>query len=102
MTKFFLKWWVDRSRMPASPQEAVGSLLKMCEAVKAELSSGKLTEWESFGNGKDGYCIIDGTQQDVVSTMLKYVPNVAYELHPVLSVDDAIAALEKAAKAMQA
>jgi hypothetical protein len=76
--------------------------LKMCEAVKAEMSSGKITEWGNFCNGRDGYLIIDGTEQDVVSTMLKYTPHVAYELYPVLSVDDFMAAVKKVAEAVRA
>jgi hypothetical protein len=58
MAKFFLKWWADFSRLPATPQEGAKFRFKMIEMVKADLSAGKLTEWGSFSNGKDGYAII--------------------------------------------
>jgi hypothetical protein len=76
--------------------------VKLGEAVKAEMSSGKVTEWGSFCNGKDGYLFIEGTEQDVVSTMHKYTPYVAYELYPVLGVDDFMTAVKKALEAVQA
>jgi len=102
MTKFFVKWRVDLSRSALSPKEAVQLGLKLGDAVKAEMSSGKVTEWGSFCNGKDGYCIIEGTEQDVVSTMYKYISNVSYEVYPVHGVDDSIAAMKEALGAMQA
>jgi len=102
MTKFFVKWWTDSSRLPASPQEAMELRLNLIGMVKADLSSGKMTEWGTFSNGKDGYVIIDGTEQDVLSTMLKYAPSVWYEVYPVLSADDIITAMMKALEAMRA
>ena len=101
MTKFFVKWWTDTSRMPDAPQEAVQRVMKRLEMVKADLTSGKLKEWGTF-NGLNGYGIIEGTEQDVLSTMLKYMQTILYEVYPILSADDAIAVMMKAAKAMQA
>ncbi|HYA33820.1 MAG TPA: hypothetical protein VEG65_07510 [Candidatus Bathyarchaeia archaeon] len=102
MTKFFVKWWADSTRIPSLPQEAMELRLNLIGMVKADLSSGKMTEWGTFGNGKDGYIIIDGTEQDVFSTMLKYRPAVLFDVYPVLSADDYKAAAKKAAEAMQA
>ncbi|HYA33301.1 MAG TPA: hypothetical protein VEG65_04830 [Candidatus Bathyarchaeia archaeon] len=31
MTKFFVKWWADTSRMPDAPQEAVQRVMKRLE-----------------------------------------------------------------------
>jgi len=87
--------------MPASPQEAVKRRLMLMDMVKADLSSGKLKEWGTF-NGKDGYSIIEGTEQDVISGLLKFMPHVLYEVYPILSADDYIAAVKETAEAMQA
>ena len=88
--------------MPASPQEGVEGKLKLLEMVKADLSGGKLIEWGSFCNNKDGYSIVDGTEEDVLLGMLKFAPWVAYDVYPVHGVDDAIAAAKKAAEQMAA
>jgi hypothetical protein len=100
MTRFFVKWWADLSRTPASPQEAAKFRFKMLEMVRADLSTGKITEWGSFSNGRDGYLIIDGTEQDVFSTMFKWMPTIMYEVYPVLSADDYIASVKGAVEAM--
>jgi len=101
MTKFFVKWWVDQSRVPDTPQEAGQMVMPMLEMVKADLSSGKAKDWGSLCNGRDGYGIFEGTEQDVFSFMLRYMPTIQYEVYPVLSVDDNIAAMMKAAAEMQ-
>jgi hypothetical protein len=87
MTKFFIKWWVDSAKIPDAPQKVMELSLKMLEAVKAEMSAGKITEWGSFSNGRDGYIIIDGSEEDLNATMLKYVPVIWFDVFPVLSVD---------------
>ena len=101
MTKFFMKWWVDSSKLPATPQEGAKLRLKMLEMVKAELSAGRLIEWGQFSNGKDGYAITEASEEDVFATMLKWMPVIAYKVFPVLSVDQSMEAVKKAAAAMQ-
>jgi hypothetical protein len=101
MTKFFMKWWLDSASAPATPQKVMELSLKLLEAVKAELSAGRFTEWGQFSNGNDGYAIIDGSEEDLFATMLKYSPFVAYEVFPVLSVEQTMEAVKKAAAAMQ-
>ena len=101
MTRFFIKWWADSARIPEAPQEATKLKLKVLEAVKAELSAGRFTEWGSFGNGLEGYAITEASEVDLYATMSKYTPVVAYKVFPVLNVDQQMEGVKKAA-AMQA
>jgi len=87
MTKFFLKWWADFSRLPATPQEGAKFRLKVIEMLKVDLKAGKMTDWGSFSNGKDGYAIVEGSEEDVFATMYKFMPVISYEVFPVLSAD---------------
>jgi hypothetical protein len=102
MTKFFMKWWVDRAKIPDTPQENVKLRLKMLEAVKAELSAGMFTEWGHLSDGMEGYAITEASEEDLSATMLKYTPVIAYTLVPVLNADQSMEAAKKAAAAMQA
>ena len=102
MTKFFIKWWADSARIPDTPQEATKLKLKVLEAVKAELSAGRFTEWGSFGNGLEGYAITEASEVDLYATMSKYTPVVVYKVFPVLNVDQQMEGVKKAAAAMQA
>ena len=102
MTKFFIKWWANSARIPDTPEEAMKLRLKMLEAVKAELSAGRFTEWGSFSNGIEGYAITEASEVDLYATMLKYTPVIAYKVFPVLNADQQMEAVKKAAAAMQA
>jgi len=102
MTKFFIKWWVDSVKSPDTPQETMKLRVKMLEAVKAELSAGRFTEWGQFSNGREGYVITEASAEDLDATMLKYAPVIAYKVSPVLDADQSMEAAKKAAAAMQA
>ena len=102
MTKFFIKWWVNVDKLPNTPQEAGKLHLQMLEMVKADMSDTRLKDWGQFSNGACGYCIAEMSEQDIFSIMLKYMPVIGFELSPVLSVDQSMDLLKKAAAAMQA
>jgi hypothetical protein len=95
MSKFFAKWWIDNSRLPASPQENAALRVKMLEMVKAELSAGKFTDWGQYGNGMAGYCIGEGSEEDIYAIMFKWMPVVQFKVLPVLSVDQSINIMKK-------
>jgi hypothetical protein len=100
MTKFFIKWWTDSSKVPATPEETTKLRSKMLEMVKAELSAGRWTEWGHFSNGIEGYAISELSEVDLYATMLKWRPVWAFKVSPVLNVDQSIEAVKKAVAAM--
>lgn len=103
MTKFFIKWWVNVEKLPKTPQE-IGKLnLDMLNSVKADMRDDpRLVDWGQFGNGACGYSIAEMSEQEIFGKMLKYMPVIGFELSPVLSVDQTIEEIMKAAAAMQA
>ncbi|MGA3200022.1 MAG: hypothetical protein ABSD89_11540 [Halobacteriota archaeon] len=101
MTRFFIKWSSDYSRLPPNPLETAKFRLKMVEMVKAELSAGRFTDWGSFSNAKDGYAIIEGSEEDVQAIMLKWVPNLSYDVFPLLNADQYFETVKRAIAAMQ-
>lgn len=101
MTKLFAKWWIENARLPASPKEGAALRVKMLEMVKADLSAGKFTDWGMYGNGMAGYCIGEGSAEDLYAIMYKWMPVVQFKVLPVLSVDQAMNVVKKAAAEMQ-
>jgi hypothetical protein len=101
MTKFFIKWWVNVQKLPNTPQEAGKLHLAMLEMVKADMRDGRMIDWGQFSNGANGYCIGDLSEQDLFGIMLKYMPVIGFDVFPVLSVDQSIEEIKKAAAAMQ-
>ena len=102
MTRFFIKWCVDPLKTPSTPEETGKLFLSMLELVKADLSAGRLIDWGQFCNGANGYAISELSEEDIFAIMLKWMPVVAFEVFPVLSVDQTMEAIKKAAAAMQA
>ena len=102
MTKFFMKWWVNVELLPKTLEEVGKLQLAMLEMVKAELSDRRWIDWGQFGSGACGYSIVEMSEQEIFGKMLKYVPVIGFELSPVLSVDQTIDEIKKAAAAMQA
>ena len=105
MTKLFMKWWADSPKTPLTPEEFEKIMLPMLEAmleaVKADLSAGRFTEWGQFSNAREGYAITEASEEDLCATMLKYT-TISYEVFPVLDADQSMEAVKKAAAAMQA
>jgi len=102
MTRFFIKWWVDYSRLPDTPLDAAKRRLPLLEAVKAVLSSGTFCEWGQLGNGMNGYAISDASEAEIYAAMLRWTPVVQYKVFPLLNVDQSMEAVKKAIAAMQA
>jgi hypothetical protein len=102
MTKLFVKWWINVEMLPKTPQELTKLQLAMLEMVKADISDRRTIDWGLFGSGARGYFITEMSEQEIFGMMLKFLPVIGFESSPVLSVDQAIDEIKKAAAAMQA
>ena len=102
MTKFFIKWWVNVEKLPNTPQEAGKLQMAMLEMVKADMKDPRIIDWGQFCNGANGYAVVEKSEQEIFSMMLKYVPVIGFHVTPVLNVDQTIDELKKTAAAMQA
>jgi|APFre7841882630_1041343.scaffolds.fasta_scaffold200334_1 hypothetical protein len=102
MTKFFIKWRINPLKVPDTPEEVAKGKLAMLEGIKAALSAGRLTDWGQFGNGKDGYAMSELSEDELYVIMLRWFPFVEFDVFPVLSADQSMEAVKKAAAAMQA
>ncbi len=66
--------------------------------VKAELKSGKFVEWATFCDASSGFCILDGTEADIMPILLKWVPFIQFNApKPIINVDQTIEAVNKCA-----
>jgi len=99
MTKFLARWWIDTSRLPATPKEAAVLRLKMLEKLKAALSAGTIIDWGQFGNGLAGYLIAEGSKEDLYTFLFPFMPVVTAKILPVLDADQSINIMKKFARA---
>ena len=95
MTKFHIEW-KQSSKIPEDPVKLAKLYLSHMEQVKADLKSGKLTDFGQYSNGSSGYCLIEGTEIDVFTTLMKWLPYVEFDVKPIVNVDQTIEAIKLA------
>jgi len=103
MPKFYLKWQINPQWTPATPEERVKLWLSLLEMVKADIQTGKAKDWGNVPGEASGYSIReDASEADLFTALLKWMPYVAFEVKPVLTVDQTIESIKKAVVAAQA
>ncbi len=95
MTKFHIEW-KQSSKIPDDPVKLAKLYLSHMEQIKADLKSGKLNDFRQYSNGSSGYLLIEGTENDVFTTLMKYLPYVEFDVKPIVNVDQTIEAINKA------
>lgn len=95
MTKFHVEW-KQSSKIPEDPVKLAKLYLSHMELVKADLKSGKLTDFGQYSNGSSGYILMEGTENDVFTTLMKWLPYVEFDVKPIVNVDQTIDAINRA------
>ncbi len=70
--------------------------LSMLENAKADLKSGKISDWGSFCDASGGYFIAEANEFDLFNGILQYYPYISFDAKPILSVDQVIESIKKA------
>jgi hypothetical protein len=87
MTKYHIKWQLNPLTTPEEPEKRVKLWISMLEMVKADLKSGRFMDWGAHSDINSGYCIGEGSETDVFTSLLKWTPYVIFDVKPVLNVD---------------
>jgi hypothetical protein len=103
MARFFVKWHTVNARLPPTPRE--GALERQDKLQKLQTAmqqpGSPIKDWGCFGNGKDGYLILDGVNEDqVLATLLPFMPDVEFDEFAVLTVGQVLTAINTALPAM--
>ena len=93
MTKFLILW--RKNIIPEDPEKMAKLNLAMLEPVKAALKSGVFKDWGAYSNAYNGYVIAEGTEADIYAALLKWMPHILFDVHPIVNVDQAIEANTK-------
>ena len=86
MGKYFLKWSLDTARIPIDPKERGAGWSLLMNMIKEDKEKGILHDWGAFPSEGKGYCIVEGSNVDVMIMTEKYVPYVRFETHPVATI----------------
>jgi hypothetical protein len=102
VAKFYMKWWLDPSRVPVDAKERVKGWLSMLEMTKADMKAGLTKDWGCAAGGDWGYAVIEApSETELFTSLLKWIPYVHFEVTPVLTVDQTMESIKKAAAAAE-
>jgi hypothetical protein len=100
MVKFYIRWRLEPSKVPVEAEERLKGWLSMLEMIKADLNVGVTKDWGIAAGGDEGYSISEAANEaELFTRLLKYIPFVHFEVVPVLTVDQTINSIKKAATA---
>ncbi|MDD1751718.1 MAG: hypothetical protein LUQ38_01340, partial [Methanotrichaceae archaeon] len=82
MTKYHIKWQLNPLTTPEDPEKRAKLWISMLEMVKADLKSGRFTDWGSNFDVSGGYAVAEGTEVDINASILKWIPYVIFDIKP--------------------
>jgi hypothetical protein len=85
MGRYLLLWELNQSLIPVDPKERGGGYKLLMSLVRQDMETGVTKDWGCFVGEKFGYCVVEGTEVDVMNMVQKYSPYVIFQTHPVAS-----------------
>lgn len=96
MGRFLVMWETDESKIPIDPAERKAGWLGLIEMTKQDIKKGLIKDWGVFLGRTKGFNVLDGTEEEVLNTTLKYIPFIRFKVYNLLSIEK----LEEGIKAM--
>jgi hypothetical protein len=97
MTKFYMRWHLNPMLIPTNPEERMKLWMSMLELVKADIKSGTMSDWGMCSDASGGYAFAETDEKTLHTTITRWMPYVIFDIKPVLSVDQIIESLKRAA-----
>ncbi len=88
MAKHLLYWRLDETRVPEDAKERGGAWGLFMAMIAQDMASGVLKDWGAFTSEGEGYCIVEGSNVEVMKMTEQYVPYVQFEIKPISTVDE--------------
>jgi hypothetical protein len=103
MPKYYVKWEMRPQMTPSAPEETFKLLLSLLEMTKQDMQTGGVKDWGVVAGESCGYSIVElPSEVDFATNSLKWMRYVNFEVKPVLTVDQSVESIKKAAAAAQA
>ena len=88
MAKYHLYWRLDVARVSVDAKERGGGWGLLMALVKQDMESGVLKDWGAFTSEGQGYCIVEGTNVEIMKMTEQYVPYCSFETKSVSSAEE--------------
>ncbi len=83
--------------IPTNPEERVKLWISMLELVKADIKSGALGDWGMCSDSSGGYAFAETDEKTLHTTILRWMPYVNFNIKPVMTADQVIDSIKRAA-----
>jgi hypothetical protein len=102
MPKYYHKWTMNPLEVPKSPEERMKLWQSMLEMMKADMKTGVVKDWGMTSDLSEGYVIMEfANDMEQAAYVLKWIPAMNVVVKPVLTVDQCLEILKKAAASMK-
>jgi hypothetical protein len=97
MTKWLGKWKATQQLYSMPRGEMTKISLSLHEMVKADMGAGVAKDWGAYAAAGEGYMIFEGSETQVYEAVLKYTPNISFEVVPIISLGQSNEVIKKQA-----
>lgn len=87
MARYLMLWELDRTRIPADPQDRAAAWMTLTNMVRQDLGEGLTESWGAFVGEMKGYCLVKGNEMDIATMVQKYTPYVYFKTFPVANIE---------------
>lgn len=97
MPKFLVRWKMNPQMIPADPEAQGKLMLSLFQMAKEDEQAGICLNWGMFPEASEGISFSDQSGEELASRLMKYYPYIFFKVKPLLSLDQAMRAFQKAA-----
>ena len=87
MARYLIFWEADESKIPINPEERKAGWLGAIEMTKQEIKDGLTKDWGIFLGQTKGFTISEGTEEEIISSTLKYIPYFRFKVYPLATIE---------------
>jgi len=87
MASYLLIWDINDAFVPVDPKERGEAYNMLLAMVKNDMEKGITKGWGTFIGERTGYCVVEGSELEIMNLVQQYTPYVTFETHACASVD---------------
>ncbi|MCC6341874.1 MAG: hypothetical protein IT166_06735 [Bryobacterales bacterium] len=87
MARYLMLWELDKSRIPEELEKRKAQHLGFQEIVRQQMKSGEISQWGAYAGETKGFCIVEGSAEDVHKLTGRWVPWVSFEVKELLTIE---------------
>jgi hypothetical protein len=87
MGKYLALWEAHQTEIPVDPKERGAGWATLMIMVRQDIEKGITKSWGAFVGENAGYCLVEGTEVEIMNALQQYVPLIRFKVHPIASED---------------